>query len=126
CISQWGYDFRPAYLKIIELRELLPDVPCIALTATATPDVKQDIVDKLKLSAPAILQKSFVRNNLSYSVFEEEDKERRLTEILRRVAGSAIVYVNRRKNAQQLAKILNQNRLSAAWYHAGLSVEERD
>lgn len=126
CISQWGYDFRPAYLKIIELRELLPDVPCIALTATATPDVKQDIVDKLKLSTPAIFQKSFVRNNLSYSVFEEEDKERRLIEILRRVAGSAIVYVNRRKNAQQLAKILNQNRLSAAWYHAGLSVEERD
>ena len=126
CVSQWGYDFRPAYLEIVELRELLPNVPCIALTATATIDVKQDIIDKLHLSAPAIFQKSFVRNNLSYSVFEEEDKEGRLIEILRKVAGSAIVYVNRRKSAEQLAKVLNQNRLSAAWYHAGLEVEERD
>ena len=126
CISQWGYNFRPAYLEIVALRELLPDVPCIALTATATLDVKQDIIDKLKLSAPAIFQKSFVRNNLSYSVFEEEDKEGRLIEILRKVSGSAIVYVNRRKSAQQLAKVLNQHSLSAAWYHAGLDVEERD
>lgn len=126
CISQWGYNFRPAYLEIIALRELLPDVPCIALTATATPDVKQDIIDKLKLSTPSVFQKSFVRQNLSYSIFEEEDKENRLIEILRKVPGPAIVYVNRRKSAQQLAKVLNQNRLSAAWYHAGLEVEERD
>lgn len=126
CISQWGYDFRPAYLEIFSLRELLPGVPCIALTATATLDVKEDIIDKLGLSAPAVFQKSFVRNNLSYSVFEEEDKENRLIEILRRVPGSAIVYVNRRKHAQQLAQVLNQHRLSAAWYHAGLNVEERD
>lgn len=125
CVSQWGYDFRPAYLGIISLRELLPEVPCIALTATATLNVKQDIIDKLGLSTPAVFQKSFVRNNLSYSVFEEEDKEGRLIEILRKVPGSAIVYVNRRKSAEQLAKVLNQNRLSAAWYHAGLDVEER-
>lgn len=126
CVSQWGYDFRPAYLEIFSLRELLPNVPCIALTATATLDVKQDIIDKLGLSTPAVFQKSFVRNNLSYSVFEEEDKENRLIEILRKVPGSAIVYVNRRKGAQQLAQVLNQHRLSAAWYHAGLNVEERD
>lgn len=126
CISQWGYDFRPAYLEIVKLRELLPDIPFIALTATATESVQADIIEKLQLRSPSLFQKSFVRENLSYSVFEEEDKGRKLLEILKQVPGTAIVYVNRRKMAERLAQWLHQKGLRATWYHAGLSNVERD
>ena len=126
CISQWGYDFRPSYLQIATLRELLPNAPIIALTATATEVVKKDIVEKLALRAPVVFQKSFVRSNLSYSVFEEEDKERKLLEILKNVPGSAIVYVRSRKGTQKIAQFLNQHKIRAAWYHAGMSNFERD
>lgn len=126
CISQWGYDFRPAYLEIAQLRTLLPGIPLIALTATATEEVKADIIEKLDLASPALFQKSFVRENLSYSVFEEEGKEHKLVDILKKVSGSAIVYVNSRKRTKQLAQWLQQKGMKAAWYHAGLTNEERN
>ncbi len=126
CISQWGYDFRPSYLEISRLRELVPDAPVIALTATATEMVKADIVEKLQLVSPGIFQKSFVRNNLSYSVFEEEDKERKLLEILKNVGGSAVVYVRNRKATQKIAQFLTQHQIRASWYHAGMSNADRD
>ena len=126
CISQWGYDFRPAYLEIAALREIFPEVPVIALTATATPEVKKDIIEKLLLRKAAVFQKSFVRYNLSYSVFEEEDKYLKLLEILKNVPGAAIVYVRSRKGTQKVAKFLRQHGLRAIWYHAGLTNKQRD
>jgi ATP-dependent DNA helicase RecQ len=125
CISQWGYDFRPAYLEIAEIRTALPDVPCIALTATATKEVKADILDKMKLENAAVFQKSFARKNLSYSVFNLENKEAKLLEILQRVSGSSIVYVRTRKRAQEVASFLRSQRISADYYHAGLVAPDR-
>ena len=125
CISQWGYDFRPPYLKIAELREVKPDVSFIALTATATTIVKEDIVAKLNLSKPALFQKSFARENLSFVVRKTETKEKKLLEVLRKVPGSAIVYVRSRKSTAALAEFLNKNKISAAFYHAGLTHQER-
>lgn len=125
CISQWGYDFRPAYLEIAEIRMVLPDVSCIALTATATKEVKQDILDKMKLENAAVFQKSFARKNLSYSVFNLENKEAKLLEILQRVHGSSIVYVRTRKRAQEVAAFLRSQRISADYYHAGLISPDR-
>jgi ATP-dependent DNA helicase RecQ len=125
CISQWGYDFRPAYLEIVKLREILPDVPVIALTATATREVKKDIVDKLAFRKPQIFQKSFARENLSYSTFEEENKEKKLFNILQKVPGSAVVYVRSRKRTQQLAGWLSKSGISADFYHAGLNNQQR-
>lgn len=125
CISQWGYDFRPPYLEIAQFRELFPDIPLIALTATATPDVKQDIQDRLAFQNGKVFQKSFARPNLSYSVFNEEDKEQKLLQILQNVKGSAIVYVRSRKRTQSIAKLLLNQGISAAYYHAGLTNEER-
>lgn len=125
CISQWGYDFRPSYLKIAEIRTLLPQVPIIALTATATPEVVKDIQEKLSFKKENVLQKSFARSNLAYVVFQEEDKLRRMREILNSVPGSGIVYVRSRKRSQEIAIYLAKNKISAAYYHAGLDTERR-
>ncbi len=125
CISQWGYDFRPAYLEIAAIKELLPAVPLIALTATATREVKQDILEKLEMKNPAVFQKSFARKNLSYSTFHLEAKEAKLLEILQRVGGSSIVYVRTRKRTQEVASFLRSQRISADYYHAGLTTPER-
>lgn len=127
CISQWGYDFRPPYLKIRNLRELKHQTPVIALTATATREVRDDIMDKLGFRKPeGIFQKSFARDNLSFVVRKGENKERKLLEILQKVKGSAIVYVRSRKATQEIAERLTRRNISASYYHAGLSFEERN
>lgn len=125
CISQWGYDFRPSYLKIAEIRSLLPKIPFIALTATATEQVKVDIVSKLGLVKSQLFQKSFARSNLSYSVFEEVLKKDRLVKVVKSVPGSAIVYVNSRRKTKEVAAILIENGINASFYHAGLTSQER-
>ncbi len=126
CISQWGYDFRPPYLKIAEVRELQPDVPVIALTATATPEVVVDIQEKLAFKAPNVFQKSFERKNLAYVVMEREDKLKQLVNILSKVEGSAVVYVRSRRKTKEVADYLNQINISASHYHAGLESKERN
>lgn len=128
CISQWGYDFRPAYLEIAIFRELLPpQVPLIALTATATPDVKKDIQEKLSFKADAqVFQKSFARANLAYVCRAEENKAGQMIEILQKVGGSSVVYTRNRKRTQELAQMLQQRKISADFYHAGLSFAERN
>ena len=125
CISQWGYEFRPPYLQIATLRELLPAVPVMALTATATPEVKADIQEKLQFRNGKVFQKSFARANLSYSCLESEDKPGRLLSILQGVKGTAIVYVASRRLTEETAKYLRHHKFSAAAYHAGLSHAER-
>ncbi len=126
CISQWGYDFRPAYLQIAEFRKLIPEVPCIALTATATKKVAEDIRERLHFKVSQLqLQKSFARDNLSYSVRWEENKPAKLLEILQKVPGTAVVYLRSRKQTQLVARALRQWGLSADHYHAGLTHEER-
>jgi ATP-dependent DNA helicase RecQ len=127
CISQWGYDFRPPYLKIAELKAHLPKVPIIALTATATPEVVVDIQDKLEFDKKnkAVFQQSFQRSNLVYAVRYSEDKENKLLEILKNVLGSAVVYVRNRKMTKEYAHFLVKNGVSADFYHAGMSAEER-
>ncbi|MBL7889587.1 MAG: RecQ family ATP-dependent DNA helicase [Bacteroidia bacterium] len=126
CISQWGYDFRPSYLKILQLRELLPNIPILALTATATPEVVKDIQQKLGFKKENVLQKSFERKNLSYVVLPEEDKLARLIKIANNVKGSGIVYVRNRKKTQEIASYLKSNKISADFYHAGLDIKTRD
>lgn len=123
CISQWGYDFRPAYLEIATFREKLPkETKVIALTATATEIVKKDIQEKLAFREnKKVFQKSFARANLSYSCFEIENKHQKLLQILRNVQGSAVVYARNRKRTKELAAFLQQNQISADFYHAGLS-----
>jgi ATP-dependent DNA helicase RecQ len=125
CISQWGYDFRPPYLKIADLRESKPGVPFIALTASATRIVKDDIAEKLGLRAPEVFQKSFARDNLSFVVRKTETKEKKLLEVLRKVPGPAIVYVRSRKSTMQLAALLIKNGFASTFYHAGLTHQER-
>ena len=129
CLSQWGYDFRPPYLRIAELRALLPpEVPCIALTATATGQVRQDIVEKLNFRPGyGIFTQSFARPKLSYSVLQTEDKQRRLLEVLRGVGPgkTGIVYARTRRQAEDTATWLSQQKLPAAAYHAGLPSEQR-
>ena len=125
CISQWGYDFRPSYLEIAEFKATLPTAKIIALTATATNEVKKDIIDKLELIKPQVFKKSFARKNLSYSVRLEENKEQKLIEILTTVPGSAIVYVRNRGKTKQLAELIRKKGVSADFYHAGLSNELR-
>ena len=125
CISQWGYDFRPPYLEIAELRELKPDVPFIALTASATDQVRKDIMEKLQFREAAVFQVSFARKNFSLVVRNTEVKEKKLVEILTKVPGSAIVYVRSRKSTQAIAQFLQRNRISATFYHAGLHFDER-
>lgn len=126
CISQWGYDFRPQYLKIAEIRDFLPTTPVMALTATATPEVVTDIQDKLEFKNPRIFQKSFERRNLTYTVFYEEDKLGRILRIINNVKGSGIIYARNRRKTRELAEFLYKNKISADYYHAGLSPEVRD
>ena len=126
CISQWGYDFRPPYLKIASLREIYPDVPVIALTASATAHVQEDIAEKLRFKKnSAFFRKSFARENLSFVVRKTENKDRKLLEILKKVNGPAIIYVRSRKSTQETAQWLNKKNISASFYHAGLAFEER-
>jgi ATP-dependent DNA helicase RecQ len=125
CISQWGYDFRPPYLQISLLREFKPTVPFIALTASATKQVKEDIIDKLKLKNHSDFQISFARQNFSLVVRSTETKEKKLLDILNKVQGSAIVYVRSRKATESLAKLLLKNKMAATFYHAGLAHQER-
>ena len=127
CISQWGYDFRPPYLEIAEIRPLLPQgTPVLALTATATPEVAADIQEKLKFKEQNIFQKSFVRDNLTYFVFKEENKEKRLLNIIARTPGSGIVYVRNRRKTQDVAALLQRNSIPADFYHAGPTLKERE
>lgn len=125
CISQWGYDFRPAYLEIATIRNYFPRVPLLALTASATPKVQKDICEKLLMKQPAVFTKSFARHNLSYSVIEEDNKPGKLKHILQRVQGSAIVYCRNRKRTREVAEMLEQSGIAATYYHAGLTGEER-
>lgn len=125
CVSAWGYDFRPPYLQIAEFRALIPDTPVIALTASATPEVQTDILDKLAMRSPEVFRQTFARPNLSYSVRLDENKEDRLLRILERVPGSAIVYVRSRKQTQQVAQLLIRQNIVADFYHAGLTNEQR-
>lgn len=120
CISQWGYDFRPPYLHISELRQLHPKVPVLALTATATEEVAKDIQEKLKFRNVNVFRKSFERKNLGYLVYNEENKLRKLYSIARNVKGSGIVYVRNRRETQEIARLLNLEGVSAEYYHAGL------
>jgi len=125
CISQWGYDFRPAYLEIAKVRELIPEVPMLALTATATEKVVDDIQLKLEFKDGKVFQKSFGRNNLAYVVIDEEGKEAKLIDILSKVKGSGIVYVRNRKRTKDIAHYLSRNGIPADFYHAGLSTDIR-
>lgn len=125
CISQWGYDFRPSYLNISVLRMLHPNVPYLALTATATPDVVIDIQEKLAFAQPNVLQKSFFRENLAYMALDEENKRGRMLRIIRNVGGSGIVYVRNRKETQEIARFLLHEGVSADFYHAGLETAIR-
>ena len=125
CISQWGYDFRPPYLLLSNLRELHPEVPFLALTATATPDVVSDIQEKLVFRDGIVLKKSFYRENLAYMVLHEENKSARMLRIIRKLGGSGIVYVRNRRETQETARFLVNEGISADFYHAGLPSEER-
>ena len=125
CISQWGYDFRPPYLRIAALREELPNVPILALTASATPDVQKDICDKLEFIEPKIFRQSFERANLSYSVFKVDSKINKVIEILRKVSGTSIIYCKSRKRTKEISELLQLQNISADYYHAGLMPEER-
>ncbi len=125
CVSQWGYDFRPPYLQIADLRPLLPKVPILALTATATSEVLEDIQEKLAFREKNVFRQSFVRSNLSYSVLYESKKREKLLDILRNVPGTGIVYVRSRGETKEIAKLLTDNKFSADFYHAGLTSEER-
>ncbi len=126
CISQWGYDFRPSYLKIAKLREELPGVPVIALTASATLEVQNDICERMMFGKNhERFQQSFARPNLSYTVIEPSSKQTKLVEILSKITGSSIVYCKSRKQTQQIAELLQQHKISADFYHAGLSNAER-
>ena len=125
CISQWGYDFRPPYLQIAEFIQEFQLEKLIAVTASATKEVKEDILAKLLFKAPKIFKKSFARANLSYSVFDLENKEAKMMEILNNVPGTGIVYVRSRKRTQLIAEKLRRNGVSADYYHAGLSPEDR-
>nr|WP_321405348.1 ATP-dependent DNA helicase RecQ [uncultured Carboxylicivirga sp.] len=126
CISQWGYDFRPSYLKIAKIREHLPDVPVLALTATATPEVVKDIQQKLHFKQENVFEKSFKRDNLAYVVRYAEDKEEQLLMVLQKVPGSAVVYVRNRKKTKEYAELLLKNGISASSFHAGMPQEVKD
>ena len=126
CISQWGHDFRPAYRNIAAFREIIPEVNCLALTATATPLVKEDMLQQLQLKDPQVFQTSFQRKNLAYLVLPEEDKLYRLRQIFSRKKGAAIVYVRSRKTAHNYAKYLNAQGIKSHFYHGGLENKERD
>lgn len=126
CISQWGYDFRPAYLKIAEIRDLLPGVPVLALTATATTDVVTDIQQKLLFKEENVFRMSFERKNLLYLVPKTENKQQELLYILKKIPGSAIVYVRNRRKAKEIAIFLQNENIEADFYHAGLNNDVKD
>ena len=126
CISQWGYDFRPSYLEIVNIRKLKPNAPVLALTATATPEVVDDIQERLGFSEKNVFKMSFERKNLAYIVRHATDKEEQLLHILNSVSGSAIVYVRSRKRTSELAKLLMSSGISALAYNAGLDSEVRN
>ncbi|HEY1038518.1 MAG TPA: ATP-dependent DNA helicase RecQ [Bacteroidia bacterium] len=125
CISQWGYDFRPSYMKIAELREHLPKVPVIALTASATEKVIEDIQLRLEFKKANVFKSTFARRNLHYIVQQEEDKIGRLFSICKRIEGTGIVYVRNRRKTVEISEILKQNGIKADYYHAGLKAEQR-
>lgn len=125
CISQWGYDFRPSYLKITALRAALPNTTFVALTASATPLVQKDIVEKLQLKQPAVFQQSFEKPNLSYSVFTVDSSINKAIQVLQNVAGSSIIYCSSRKETKRIALLLQQHGFSADFYHAGLTQADR-
>ena len=126
CISQWGYDFRPAYLKIAEIRDLLPGVPVLALTATATPAVVKDIQTRLSFREENVFSMSFERKNLAYIVRQTENKTGELLHILRRIPGSAIVYVRNRRRTKEITELLHNESITADFYHAGLDDATKD
>ena len=126
CISQWGYDFRPSYLQIADIREMKPGVPILALTATATPEVVEDIQEKLHFSEKNVFKMSFERKNLAYVVREAEDKQSEMIHILQSVGGSAIIYVRSRKRTKEMAQLLSQQGITATFYHAGLDPDVKD
>ena len=125
CISQWGYDFRPSYLHIAELRRAQPDVPILALTASATELVTRDIMENLRFPAPNLMRSSFLRPNLSYSVRHTEDKEGQLLRLIHNVPGTGIVYVRKRETTEKLAEWLRSEGITAEAYHGGLAHAER-
>ena len=126
CISQWGYDFRPSYLRIAEIRNHLPEVPVLALTATATPEVVDDIQVQLHFKKKNVFEKSFERKNLAYIVRNTENKPEELVHILQKIEGSSIVYVRSRQRTKEMAEFLTQKGFSADYYHAGLSNEDKE
>ena len=126
CISQWGYDFRPAYLKIAEIRDLLPEVPVLALTATATPEVVTDIQARLKFREGNVFRMSFERKNLAYIVRKTDNKTKELLYILQRISGSAIIYVRNRRRTKEITELLMNEGITADFYHAGLDNAVKD
>ncbi len=126
CISQWGYQFRPPYLRIAEIRQFFPKIPVLAVTATATPKVVDDIIKKLNFKKKIIFKASFERKNIAYRVEKESDKTGRMLQILKQEAGSSIVYVRNRRKTRELAEILIKNNVKATYYHAGLEQNIRN
>lgn len=126
CISQWGYDFRPSYLQIASIREMKPGIPILALTATATPEVIDDIQERLHFKEKNVFKMSFERKNLAYVVREAEDKQGEMIHILQSVGGSAIVYARSRKRTKEMAQLLSQQGITATFYHAGLDPDVKD
>jgi ATP-dependent DNA helicase RecQ len=126
CISQWGYDFRPSYLKIADLRKELPDIPVLALTATATPQIVDDIQERLLFKKKNVIQKSFERENLAYIVRETDDKLNQLVKIVGSVNGCTVVFVRNRKKTKEYCMWLRENGISSHYYHAGLSHDAKD
>ena len=126
CISQWGYDFRPSYLQIAVIRKLVPNIPILALTATATPDVIDDIQERLGFTEKNVFRMSFERKNLAYVVRQAEDKEAEMVHILQSIPKTAIVYCRSRKRTKEVAQLLMQYGISATWYHAGLEPAVKD
>ena len=126
CISQWGYDFRPAYLKIAEIRELLPGVPVLALTATATPEVVKDIQSRLNFREENVFRMSFERKNLAYIVRKTDNKTKELLYILQRISGSAIIYVRNRRRTKEITELLMNEGITTDFYHAGLDNAVKD
>jgi len=126
CISQWGYDFRPPYLRIAEIRKYIPGATIIALTATATEEVVIDIQEKLGFASENVFRKSFERENLTYAVIREEDKMGQMIRVMSRISGTAIIYVRNRRKTKEISDFLNKNQISATYYHAGLDSRTRE